>query len=73
LSTNDARFCIAPSPPTRMPSGSSNNSALHFPKLILTVTLSSIATQSDESARTRSPFRHEADQRSAVKPITIPD
>jgi hypothetical protein len=27
----------------------------------------------EESARTRSPFRHEADQRSAVKPITIPD
>jgi hypothetical protein len=27
----------------------------------------------DESARSRSPFRHEADQRSAVKPITIPD
>jgi hypothetical protein len=27
----------------------------------------------DESARTRSRFRHEADQRSAGKPITIPD
>ena len=31
------------------------------------------AVSLDEPARSRSPFRREADQRSAVKPITIPD